>query len=105
MTHVPERAVMRAVSIRLNHLVAKRLIESQGRSVTAVAAALGMDRPNLAHCLAGRRRFPAERISDLAEVLGVSPFELLGPEDPRAAVIELARQLGVRPEELRAVPA
>lgn len=88
------------VSIRLNPLATTRIIRTQGRTVTAVAGAMGMERSQLAHVLAGRRPMPPERIPALAEALGVNPFELLGPEDPRAALVELARMYGVRPEEL-----
>lgn len=88
--------------IRANHRAIAHHLDVQGRSVTSVAAALGIERSNLAHMLAGRRVFPAERIPALAEVLGVNPYELLGPEDPRAAVVELARLFEVRPDELAA---
>lgn len=96
--------ILSNVRAKLNHLVAARLIRERGHSVTGVASALGMDRANLSHCLAGRRQFPAEKIVGLAEALGVNPYELLGPENPRAAVIELARMYDVQPDEL-AVPA
>lgn len=88
------------MSNRLNHLVAARLVQERGRTVTSIASDLGMDRSNLAHMLAGRRQFPAEQIPALAELLAVSPYELLGPEDPRAAVVELAKHMQIRPEEL-----
>lgn len=86
--------------IRANHHNLANLIRLQGRTVTDVAASLGIERSNLAHMLAGRRAFPVERIPALAELLGVNPYELLGPEDPRAAVVELAQMFGVRPDEL-----
>jgi transcriptional regulator with XRE-family HTH domain len=88
------------VSIRLNHETAARVIEEQGRTVTSIAKHLGMDRANLSHCLAGRRQFPAEKIRDLASILSVPPYLLLGPEDPKAATVELARLMGVTADDL-----
>lgn len=88
------------MSIRLNHETAARVIEEQGRTVTSVAEVLGMDRANLSHCLAGRRQFPAEKIGDLATLLHVPPYLLLGPEDPKAATIQLARLMGVTADDL-----
>lgn len=86
--------------LRLNPQSAQREIDLQGHTVTAVAAVVGMDRSNLSHCLAGRRVFPAEKIRPLAEFLGVDPYLLLGPDDPREAVIELARLYDLSPDEL-----
>lgn len=91
------------MSPRLNHLVAARLIEERGRTITETAAALDVDRANLSRVLAGHRQFPADKIRPLAEFLGVNPYELLGPEDPRAAVVELARMYEVTTDELLAI--
>lgn len=91
------------MSVRLNPPVAARLIRDQGHTVTAVAEHLGLERSNLAHMLAGRRQFPTSKIPALAELLKVTPYELLGPEDPRAAVVELARLYDVTPDELVAL--
>jgi hypothetical protein len=89
------------VSIRLNHEIASRLIREQGYTVTGVAEHVGMDRPNLSRCLSGAkgRVFPPEKIPALAELLGVSPYVLLGPEDPKAAIVELARVFDMTPED------
>ncbi len=59
-----------------------------------------MERTHLSRCLAGTRNFPMEHLPRLAEFLEVDPYELLGPEDPRAAVIELARLYRVTESEL-----
>ena len=91
------------MAVHLNHLAASRLLQERGRSITEVAAELDVDRANLSRMLAGRRNFPPEKITAFAELLGVNPYEILGPEDPRAAVIELARLLGVQPRDLEQV--
>ena len=91
------------VPLRLNHLTAAHLLREQGHTATAAAERLGIERSNFAHMLAGRRQFPADKIPALADLLGVNPYELLGPEDPRAAVIELARLYELSPAELEPV--
>jgi DNA-binding transcriptional regulator YdaS (Cro superfamily) len=93
------------VPIRANHETAAHLIRQQGHTVTSVAEHLGIERTNLTHMLAGRRQFPADKIPALAELLKVSPYELLGPEDPRAAVVELARLYDVTRDELEGAVA
>lgn len=98
-------SIMQGVSNRLNHLTASRLIEERGLTITEVADNLEINRPHLSRMLLGQRRFPAERIPDLAQLLRVHPYELLGPTDPKAAVIELADRLGVTPEDLGEVVA
>lgn len=88
------------MAVRLNHLVAASVIEWQGRTVTSVAAELGLDRGNFTRMLSGDRQFPPDKIPALADILGLNPYELLGPSDPRAAVVELARLYKVHPDEL-----
>lgn len=90
------------MSLHLNHRAAARIISEQGRTVSATAEAVGIERTNLTRMLSGERQFPADKLRRLAEFLGVNPYELLGPEDPRAAVLELAVMFGVTPEELTA---
>lgn len=84
-----------SVPLHLNHEAAAREVARQGRTITEVAEAIGMARPNLSNCLAGRRPFPPEKIAPLAAYLAVPPFMLLGPEDPKAALIELAQIHGL----------
>lgn len=86
--------------IRPNHEVVARLIQERGFTVTEVARHLAIERSNFTHMLAGRRTLPAEHIPALAELLTVRPYELLGPEDPREAVVELARLFQITPHEL-----
>lgn len=56
----------------------------------------------MSRCFAGTRSFPMELLPRLAEFLDCDPFELLGPEDPRAAVAELARLYKLTPADLAA---
>lgn len=89
------------VSVQLNHATAKAYVLSKG-TVSAAARAMGEDRSHLSNVLAGRRRGSPELIKKLAIYLGVNPYALLGPEDPRAAVIELVRLFEVTAEEVPA---
>ena len=68
--------------------------------MTAAADHVGLERTYMSRCLAGTRNFPAELIPRLAEFLEVDPYTLVGPDDPRAAVLELARLYKLTPDEL-----
>jgi transcriptional regulator with XRE-family HTH domain len=91
------------VPLRLNHSTASEYVRLRGRTVTEVARHLGLERTFVSRCLSGSRNLPPEQIPALAAFLEVEPFKLLGPEDPRAAVVELARMYEVKPDELEAV--
>lgn len=54
----------------------------------------------MSRCFAGTRTFPMELLPRLADFLDCDPYELLGPEDPRQAVVALARIYKIRPDEL-----
>jgi hypothetical protein len=71
--------------------------------VTAAADAVGLERTYMSRCFSGTRNFPSELLPLLADFLDVDPFVLIGPADPRAAVLELARLYKVTPAELEAV--
>lgn len=85
-----------------NHHAATEFIRLRGLTITAVAAAIGEDRANFTHVLAGRRRLKAHKIPAVARVLGVSVLALLGPDQPEHAVLEVARQLGLTAEDFAA---
>lgn len=59
--------------------------------MSAAADHVGLERTYMSRCLSGTRNFPMDLLPRLAEFLDVDPYELLGPEDPRSAVVELAR--------------
>lgn len=89
--------------------VARRLRtarEMAGLSQGQVARMLRIHRPSVTEAEAGRRRVPAEELSELATIYGVSVNWLSGfgedKLDPRNPRVELAaRELGkLKPEDL-----
>ena len=85
--------------VSFNYHAAVHFIRLRGLTITEVAEAVGEDRANFTHALAGRRRLKERKIPVLAQVLGVSPLALLGPEDPEQAVIDIARDLGMTADD------
>ena len=81
---------------------AKQAIEDKGLTVTFVAQEMDppMSRAVLSNILNGNRKGGVDLAVRIARVLGDDPYAFLGPDNPRAAVIELARELGVTAEEL-----
>lgn len=76
---------------RLNHRAAAQKLTARGQTVTAAAEHVGIERTLMSRCFAGTRSFPMELLPRLADFLECDPYELLGPDDPKAAVVELAR--------------
>lgn len=70
--------------------------------MTAVAREIGMDRTLLSRILNGERRGTVELAIKIAEQTGQSPYRYFGPDDPRAAVIELAKRMGITGADLEA---
>jgi transcriptional regulator with XRE-family HTH domain len=91
--------VSECTAVRLNHAAAKAYVLSKG-TISDAARAVDEDRSHLSNVLAGRRNARPELIQRLAAYLGVNPYVLLGPEDPRSAVIELARLYEVEAADL-----
>lgn len=85
--------------MKINHAAARGYVLAKG-TISDAARAIGEDRSHLSNVLAGRRNARPELIQRLAAYLGVNPYVLLGPEDPRAAVVELARMYELGPEDL-----
>lgn len=83
-----------------NHEAAKAAIEDRGLTVTYVAKAIGRDRAVLSNILNGNRAGSVDLAIAIAEVVGGTAYRFLGPDDPKAATIELARRMGITPEEL-----
>ena len=74
-------------------------------SVTELAEATIVDgrpmaRSHLSNIENGRRPATPATIVALAEALKVSPYVLLGPEDPTAAVRELVEQMGLTHDDI-----
>jgi hypothetical protein len=85
--------------VAFNYHAAAHFIRLRGLTITEVADAIGEDRANFTHVLAGRRRLKEHKIPVLSQVLGVSVLALLGPEHPEHAVIEVARAMGLTADD------
>lgn len=80
--------------MRFNGPAAKRILEDREITISAAARACGVDRAHFSNILAGRRGAGAELVKAFADFVGVQPFAIVGPEDPRAALAELAEVYG-----------
>lgn len=87
--------------------LAKREISvSEAARRISKAGRITVERSHLSNILAGRRGAGAEMVREFAELTGEEPMVFVGPEDPRAAVAELARLYGLTANDLaEAVPA
>lgn len=88
------------MSQSLNHRRASGRLHERGQKVTAAAEFVGLERTYMSRCFAGTRKFPMELLPRLAEFLDCDPYELLGPTDPKAAVVELARLYNLTADDL-----
>lgn len=86
--------------MRLNHEILRREMEAQRWRVTDLADEIGIARSHLSNIVNGARAATPEIIQKLAAVLNLNPYTLLGPEDPKAAVSELARLYQLTPADL-----
>lgn len=86
--------------MRLNHATLRHEMESQRRRVTDLAEELGIARTHLSNIVNGNRPATPEIIQGLAKALNLNPYNLLGPEDPKAAVKELVELYDLTAEEL-----
>lgn len=66
------------------------------------AGRMSIERSHLSNVLAGRRGAGGDLVREFADLTGLEPMVFVGPEDPREAVIELARIYAVTGEELGA---
>lgn len=86
---------------RINPHSVAAIARLRGISVSDLARAIDVPRPNLSTALnGGGRRIPEEHLPKIADVLGVSPQALLGPDDLRSAVATLADRMGVTAADL-----
>lgn len=92
--------------MRLNHATLRQLRKAARLSVTELADAVAsesnvrLSRSHLSNIENGNRPATPEIICALADALKVSPYALLGPENPKAAVRELVEQLGLTVDDL-----
>lgn len=66
------------------------------------AGRMTIERSHLSNVLAGRRGAGADLVREFADLTGMEPMVFVGPDDPRGAVIELARIYEVTVEDLGA---
>lgn len=100
---------MLADVMRLNTATLKQLRKEARLSVTDLAAEALIDgkpmaRSHLSNIENGNRSASPQAILALAEALKVSPYALLGPEDPKAAVRELVEILGLSADDVFGEP-
>lgn len=86
--------------MRFNGRAAAQLLADRQISISEAARQTGVDRSHLSNVLSGRRNAGAEMVLLFSNFLQVEPMVLVGPSDPRAAVVSLAKLYKVRPEEL-----
>ena len=68
--------------MRLNHTALRVIRERSGKSQTAVAADVGMDRANYAHIEAGRRKGTAAQIVRIAQSLKIDVTAIIHDDAP-----------------------
>lgn len=86
--------------MRFNGAAGAAALDEMQMSISEAARELGVERSHLSNVLAGRRGAGASLVKGFAELTGKSPMTFVGPEDPRAAVVALARIYKVTPAEL-----
>lgn len=64
------------------------------------AGRVTIERSHLSNVLAGRRGAGADLVREFAELTGMEPMVFVGPDNPREAVIELARMYDVTGDDL-----
>lgn len=77
--------------MRFNGAAGAAALREREISISAAARAVGVERSHLSNILSGRRGAGADMVRKFAELTGMEPMVFVGPEDPRAAVAELAR--------------
>lgn len=82
-------------------LAAREISISEAARRINAAGRITIERSHLSNILAGRRGAGAELVREFAELTGDEPMSFVGPDDPREAVLELARLYKVTPDELR----
>lgn len=88
--------------MRFNGAAGQAALTARGIPIAEAARRLGMERTTLHNILSGRRKGGADLVRRFAELTGEDPMSFVGPEDPREAVVRLARIYKVTPDELKA---
>lgn len=90
-----------------NHVAAKADVIRYCGSVAKAARDMQpeMDRTLLSRILNGERPGTVDLAINLSAVTGQNPYRYFGPDDPRAAVIDLVVRMGITPGEIEAAMA
>lgn len=88
--------------MRFNGAAGAAALATRNLSISEASRRIGVERSHLSNILAGRRGAGAEMVMKFAELTGEEPMVFVGPEDPKAAVVELARNYGVTTADLEA---
>ena len=84
----------------LNHIAVKRSLEDKGISVSDLAEKIGHNRSNLSAILNGHRKGSTDLAVKIGAITGDNPYAYLGPDDPKAALVELCVRMGVTAKDL-----
>lgn len=85
--------------VKFNGPGAKRILEERRITVSAAAKACGVERAHFSNILAGRRHAGVDVVKAFADFVGVDPMSVVGPEDPKAALLELNKAYGIKVSE------
>jgi transcriptional regulator with XRE-family HTH domain len=88
--------------MRFNGPAGRAALEARDISISEAARRIDVERSHLSNVLAGRRGAGADMVRKFADLTGEAPMVFVGPEDPRAAVLELAALYEITPAELKA---
>ena len=86
--------------MNLNPAALQAIRKGRGLTVTAVADRSGLARTHISNIENGNRPATPAVIAALAQALDCGVYELLGPEDPKAAVREIVKLLRLTPEDM-----
>lgn len=88
--------------MKFNGAAGAAALASRDISISDAARRIGIERSHLSNILAGRRGAGADLVRAFADLTGEKPMVFVGTEDPKQAVIELARLYDVKPADLKA---
>lgn len=77
--------------MRFNGPAGAAALASRDISISEAARRIKVNRSHLSNVLNGHRGAGAEMVKKFADLTGMEPMAFVGPEDTRAAVVELAR--------------
>lgn len=78
-----------------NYVAAKADVTQLCGSISKAAEKLGMDRTLLSRILSGDRPGSLDLAVRIGDLTGQIPYRYFGPDDPRAAAIEMCKRMGI----------